>query len=109
MEIDEIRDYCLTLGDVSEHFPFDDDTLVFKTNGKMFVLISLSEQTVNLKCDPELAVELRETYSYVIPGYHMNKKHWNTILEASKVPNNQLKEWINYSYRLVSGTDRYKK
>jgi predicted DNA-binding protein (MmcQ/YjbR family) len=103
MHVDEIRDYCITLPEVEETLPFGPDTLVFKVQGKIFLLLSLDADPVqfNVKCDPVLAEELRENYSCVIPGYHMNKKHWNTIIVDGSVKNVLLKEWIQHSYHLV--------
>lgn len=103
MQIDEIRDYCLELPEVEESLPFGPDTLVFKVEGKIFLLLSLDADPLqfNVKCDPALAEELRENYSCVIPGYHMNKKHWNTIIVNGSVKNAMLKEWIQHSYHLV--------
>ena len=103
MQVDEIRDYCIALPEVEETLPFGPDTLVFKVQGKIFLLLSLDADPVqfNVKCDPVLAEELRENYSCVIPGYHMNKKHWNTIIVDGSVKNALLKEWIQHSYHLV--------
>lgn len=102
MNIEELREYCLSLPGVSEHFPFDETTLVFKVNGKMFALTDLEGPlSVNLKCDPELAVELRERYPSVKPGYHMNKIHWNTVEIDGTVGDATLIEWIGMSYNLV--------
>ena len=102
MNVEEIRKYCLSLPGASESFPFGDDTMVFKVTGKIFALANLDgDPTVNLKCNPELAVELRETYSSVIPGYHMNKKHWNTILLDGSIPDVLIYNWISHSYNLV--------
>jgi predicted DNA-binding protein (MmcQ/YjbR family) len=103
MNIEEFRDYCIHLKGVTEEFPFDDVTLVFKVMGKIFALtdISTSEFSVNLKCDPELAVELREKYSCVLPGYHMNKAHWNTVHVDGTVSSKLIIEWTNHSYELV--------
>ena len=79
MNIEEIRLYCLSKNGVSESFPFNDTALVFKVMGKMFALLNISGNLIlNLKCDPEKAISLREHYDSVIPGYHMSKKHWNT-------------------------------
>lgn len=104
MDIESLREYCLSLPDVSEGFPFDETTLVFKVKGKMFLLTDLEGPlTMNVKCDPEKAVELREVYSCVIPGWHMNKKHWNTVQIDGSVSDNLLIEWINDSYNLVAG------
>ena len=102
MNIEELRDYCLAKPGTSEGFPFDDRVLVFKVMGKMYALTDIERfESVNLKCDPELAVELREAYPGVTPGYHMSKKHWNTVLTDGSVPENLLREWINHSYDLV--------
>ncbi len=103
MDIESLREYCISLPDVNESFPFDQTTLVFKVNGKMFLLTDLEGQlTMNVKCDPEKAIELREHYNCVIPGYHMNKKHWNTIIIDGSVSDKVLIQWINDSYNLVS-------
>lgn len=92
----------MNLPDVTEGFPFDETTLVFKVKGKMFLLTDLEGQlSMNVKCNPEKAIELRENFSCVKPGYHMNKKHWNTIEIDGSIPDHQLKEWISDSYKLV--------
>ena len=102
MNIEELRDYCLLKPLVTECFPFDATTLVFKVADKMFALIDLEESTkVNLKCDPELVDELRDRYAEVEPGYHMSKKHWNTIFIESVDNEQQLRTWIDESYELV--------
>jgi predicted DNA-binding protein (MmcQ/YjbR family) len=101
MTIETIRDLCLGLKGVTECFPFNDDALVFKVMGKMFALTSLEDKTIILKCDPERAIALREQYPSVIPGYHMNKKYWNTVQLDGTVPEKLLKEWIIESYWLV--------
>lgn len=101
MTSEDIRDFCLSLKGVTESFPFDDDALVFKVMGKMFALTSLSEHTLALKCDPEKAVMLREQYSAVLPGYHFNKRHWNTVLLDSNLPDKLIRQWITDSYDLV--------
>ena len=102
MNIEELREYCLQKRLVTEGFPFDETTLVFKVAGKMFALTNLEgEFTINLKCDPERAIDLRERYSCVRPGYHMSKKHWNTIEMDDSVQDGILKEWIDHSYDLV--------
>ncbi len=102
MNIEELRNYCLSLKGVEEKMPFDDKTLVFTVKGKMFCLTDIENyEFVNLKCNPEKAVELREQYSEVIPGYHMNKKHWNSIKPEGKVTEQLLKQWILDSYHLV--------
>ncbi len=88
---------------VTEALPFDEDTLVFKVNGKMFALTNLTgDLAISLKCNPELAIELRETYPAVEPGYHMNKVHWNTVRIDGSIPTKTIEEWINHSYDLVS-------
>lgn len=102
MNIEVLREYCIGKPGVTEGFPFDQDTLVFKVGGKMFLLISLSEaDRFNVKCDPELAVELRERYDEVKPGYHMSKVHWNTVHMAGNLTEKQLCEMIDHSYTLV--------
>ncbi|MET0760472.1 MAG: MmcQ/YjbR family DNA-binding protein [Flavobacterium sp.] len=106
MNIETYFEYCLSKKGVTEHFPFDEDTLVFKVGGKMFALSSLNqwekgEPSVNLKCDPERAEELRAQYDDIKPGYHMSKIHWNTINVNSEVSDALLKELIDHSYELV--------
>jgi predicted DNA-binding protein (MmcQ/YjbR family) len=104
MHIEELREYCLGKKGVTESFPFGEDTLVFKVLNKLFALTSLNEKPmrVNLKCDPEWAVELREKYVAVQPGFHMNKMHWNTIdFENPEIPQKLLLELIDHSYDLV--------
>lgn len=104
MNIEEVRDYVLSLKEVNESFPFGEDTLVFKTNNKIFLLVSLSSYPLqfNVKCDPEYAIELREQHSCILPGYHMNKKHWNTIIVDGTLNREQLKTFIKDSYGLVA-------
>jgi len=103
MNIEQIREYCLKKKGVTEEFPFDEETLVFKVAGKIFLLASLEAipLQINLKCDPGKAIELREEYDSVQPGYHMNKKHWNTIAIDGTIANSELFEWIDDSYSLV--------
>ena len=103
MNIEELRDYALSLDSVIESFPFGEDTLVFKTNGKIFMLafLSLDELQFNVKCAPEYAIELREQYPCILPGYHMNKKHWNTIIVDGSLSKKQLEQFIKDSYSLV--------
>ena len=102
MDIESLRLYCISKRDATECLPFGDDTLVFKVGGKIFALANLDgDPTVNLKCDPALAIELRERYSSVIPGYHMNKKHWNTIMLDGSIPDKDIFAWIDHSYDLV--------
>lgn len=103
MNIEELRTYCIAKKGTTESFPFDETTLVFKVMGKMFALMNIDGNlSVNLKCDPEKAIELREQYTFVLPGYHMNKKHWNTILLAGSVPDQLIKTWIDESYELIA-------
>jgi predicted DNA-binding protein (MmcQ/YjbR family) len=102
MNIEEFRDFCLSMNGVTEEFPFDQETLVFKVMGKMFALTDVDTfESINLKCDPERAIELREQYPAVLPGYHMNKKHWNTVLANGEIPDPLLKQWTRDSYDLV--------
>ncbi|AWH84016.1 MmcQ-like protein [Flavobacterium album] len=106
MTIQDYYDYCLSKKGVTEHFPFDEDTLVFKVGGKMFALSSLSEwergrPSVNLKCDPDRGTELRAQYESIKPGYHMSKVHWNTIDVNGDVPQKLLRKLIDHSYELV--------
>jgi predicted DNA-binding protein (MmcQ/YjbR family) len=106
MNLETFYEYCLSKKGVTEHFPFDEDTLVFKVGGKMFALSSLSQwekgnPSVNLKCDPERAQELRAEYDAINPGFHMSKVHWNTIAVNQDVPATLLKELIDHSYELV--------
>lgn len=102
MNIEQFRDFCLALPGVTEEFPFGEETLVYKVMGKMFTLTSLdSFESVNLKCDPEIAVELRERYDGVSPGYHMNKKHWNTVDVHAGISDKLIYQWIRDSYDLV--------
>jgi predicted DNA-binding protein (MmcQ/YjbR family) len=99
MNVESLREYCLSKKGTTESFPFDEDTLVFKVMGKMFCLVSLSEpDSINLKCDPEKAVELREQYDCVQPGFHMNKKMWNTVYLDNSVSRKLICEWIDHSY-----------
>jgi predicted DNA-binding protein (MmcQ/YjbR family) len=106
MDIQQLYEFCLQKKGVTEHFPFDEDTLVFKVGGKMFCLTSLSDwekgkPSLNLKCDPDRALELRATYEAIEPGYHMSKVHWNTIRFKSDVSDKMMLELINDSYGLV--------
>lgn len=103
MTIEILRDYCLAMPGVTEDFPFGEDTLVFRVKGKIFALAGIDgvPLIVNLKCDPELAVELRERYEAVAPGYHMNKKHWNTVTIDGRIPAAEVREMIGHSYSLV--------
>lgn len=102
MNIEELRTYCLQKKYATEGFPFGEDTLVFKVGEKVFLLVSLTTgNRFNVKCDPERAVELREQYDEIIPGYHMNKKHWNTVFMDGRLTFKQLTELIDHSYDLV--------
>ncbi len=102
MNIEELRDHCLRLKGVTEDFPFGEETLVFRVGGKIFLLVGLEEaDRFNVKCDPERAVELRELYNEVKPGYHMNKKHWNTVYMNGSLTKKQLCELIDHSYDLI--------
>jgi len=104
MNVEEFRTYCLSKYLVTEEFPFDETTLVFKVAGKMFALTGLDdpEFKVNLKCDPDRALELREEYESIKEGYHMNKKHWNTVTIDGSIPDEEIISMINDSYDLVT-------
>jgi len=104
LNAESIREYCIEKEGTTEGFPFGEDTLVFKVNDKMYCLMSLDESPlkINLKCDPEIAIELREEYEAVLPGYHMNKKLWNTVVIDGSIADKQIKEFINWSYDLVN-------
>jgi predicted DNA-binding protein (MmcQ/YjbR family) len=102
MDLETIRKYCLEKKGVTEELPFDEDSPVYKVMGKIFLIASLTHPiSINLKCDPGKAVELRERYDAVTPGYHMNKKHWNTVMLDNSLPPKFILEWINHSYDLV--------
>jgi predicted DNA-binding protein (MmcQ/YjbR family) len=103
MELEDFREYCLKKRQVMEGTPFGEDVLVFKVAGKIFALASLDEvpPRVNLKCDPDLALNLRDRYQEVTPGYHMNKKHWNTVELSGRIPDAELRRMIDHSYDLV--------
>src|SRR6266481_8583949 len=103
MDLEQFREYCLSRVAATESMPFGEGVLVFKVAGKIFALAALDEfpTTVNLKCDPDLALELRDRYEQVRPGYHMNKKHWNTVEIDSGVPDRELRNMIDHSYELV--------
>jgi predicted DNA-binding protein (MmcQ/YjbR family) len=103
MNVEDFRFYCINKVGVTEEFPFDESTLVFKVMGKMFALSPLNEveASANLKCDPDKAIELREIYPDIIPGYHMNKKHWNTIFLEREIDDSMIRELIDHSYELV--------
>lgn len=102
MNIEEIRDYCLAKPGVTEDMPFGEDTLVFRVGEKLFLLTSLSQgDRFNVKCDPERAMELREQHTEVQPGYHMNKKHWNTVYTNGNLSRREICDMIDHSYDLV--------
>lgn len=103
MNLQQLREYCLAKPGVEETTPFGPDTLVFKVAGKMFLLTGFDNDPLqfNVKCDPEKAIDLRERYSSVQPGFHMNKKHWNTVIVDGSVSIKLVKEWIDDSYGLV--------
>ncbi len=111
MNIEELRDYCISKPAVTESFPFDETTLVFKVAGKMFLLTDLVDAfSMNIKNTPDKVLELKEQFSSVLPGYHMNKKHWITVMIDGSVPDSLLKQWIDDSYRLiVAGFSRKEK
>jgi predicted DNA-binding protein (MmcQ/YjbR family) len=103
LNIEEITEYCSNKKEVTREFPFNEDTLVLKVIGKIFLLAALEKipLQINLKCSPEEAIELREKYEAVIPGYHMNKKHWNTVIIDNSIPPKNIFSWIDNSYELV--------
>ena len=103
MDLAKFREYCLSKANATESTPFGPDTLVFKVSGKMFALASLDEvpARANLKCNPDLALELRDRYEQVGPGYHMNKKHWNTIEIEAGIPDAEIRKMIDHSYDLI--------
>jgi predicted DNA-binding protein (MmcQ/YjbR family) len=106
MNIEELREYVLQKPSVTEGFPFGDSVIVFKTNNKVFLLVPLDtgQLQFNVKCNPEYAIELREEYpESVLPGYHMNKKHWNTIIADRRLTKKQLLQFIDDSYNLIKG------
>ncbi|NCI48669.1 MmcQ/YjbR family DNA-binding protein [Sediminibacterium roseum] len=111
MDIEQLQQYCLRKEDVEETFPFGPDTLVYKVNGKVFLLCGLENNPLrfNAKCDPDRAVELREEYpDNVLPGWHMNKKHWNTVVANGNIPSKLVRELIDHSYELVKGNRKKK-
>jgi len=102
MNIEQIREYCLSLKGVTEDMPFGDDTLVFRVMNKIFALINLDgEIRINLKCEPSRAISLREEFSAIIPGYHMDKKHWNTLIMNGILKKDLVTELIDHSYELI--------
>lgn len=105
MDIESFRQFCLSLQAVTEELPFGPDTLVYKVAGKMFALTDINTfESINLKCDPEKAIELRERYPAVLPGFHMNKQHWNTVVMDGSISDKLLREWIMESYELVKAS-----
>jgi predicted DNA-binding protein (MmcQ/YjbR family) len=105
LNIESFRSFCLSLKGTTEEFPFGEDTLVYKVMGKMFALTDLeSFQSINLKCDPETGVQLREQYASVLPGYHMNKKHWITVLMDGSISDKEVRAWTEQSYQLVAAS-----
>lgn len=106
MNIEKLREYCLSKAGAMEDFPFDETTIVFKIGSKIFAMSDLEKLpfSVNLKCDPEKAIELRERYECIIPGWHMNKKHWNTVYPERELPVSLFYEMIDDSYELVKKT-----
>jgi predicted DNA-binding protein (MmcQ/YjbR family) len=106
MNVETLQEYCLNKPGAEETLPFGPDTLVYKVGGKVFLLTGLNTETLqfNVKCDPDKAIELREEFGCVLPGYHMNKKHWNTIVVDGSVSSKQIKEWIDHSYELVTAS-----
>ena len=106
MNIETLRTYALSKHNAEESFPFGNDTLVFKINNKIFLLAGLEVMPLqfNVKCNPDEAIELREEYpESILPGYHMNKKHWNTVIVNGQLSNKQLQQFIDASYNLVKG------
>jgi predicted DNA-binding protein (MmcQ/YjbR family) len=104
MNAESFRAHCLKKKGANEGMPFGPDNIVFKVGGKMFALLALDEvpTRVNLKCDPDLALELRDRYEQVMPGYHMNKKHWNTVVLDGVIPDAEIRTMIDHSYELVA-------
>lgn len=104
MNIESFREYCLSKPKATEGTPFGPDNIVFKVGGKMFALAALDEvpPATNLKCNPDLALELRDRYEQVRPGYHMNKKHWNTVVLDGVIPEREVRKMIDHSYDLVA-------
>jgi predicted DNA-binding protein (MmcQ/YjbR family) len=111
VDLETFREYCLAKSNVAEGMPFGADVLVFKVGGKIFALASLDDipPRVNLKCDPERALDLRDRYEEVQPGYHMNKKHWNTVELGGRIPGGELRAMIDHSYQLVATRVRKRK
>ncbi|MDL2208209.1 MmcQ/YjbR family DNA-binding protein [Parabacteroides sp. OttesenSCG-928-O15] len=103
MNCEEVRDYCLSLKNTTECFPFDEVSLVFKVENKMFLLLALDaeEPVIAVKCDPDEAERLREHYEAVAPAYHFNKKYWNNIYLERDMPAKEIRHWIHHAYREV--------
>lgn len=102
MNIEQLHEYCLSKNGAFEDYPFGEETLCFKVSGKIFAITSFSiPLSVNLKCDPELAMDLRERYEDVQPGFHMNKKHWNTVITDGGIPDREIRKMIDHSYELI--------
>jgi predicted DNA-binding protein (MmcQ/YjbR family) len=102
MNLEQFKEYCMKKKSVTEEFPFGPETLVYKVAGKIFAITSFNiPLKVNLKCDPELAVDLRERYEEVQPGFHMNKKHWNTVDFEGRISDKELKSMVDHSYELI--------
>jgi len=110
IKLEDLRKYCAARKGVEEDFPFDLSTLALKVCGKIFLLTDINAEvlSINLKCTPEHALHLRSRYPQITPGYHMNKKHWNTVVVDGSVSNALLKEWIDHSYSLVSPKSKKK-
>lgn len=106
MHIDDLRDLCLSLKGVEETLPFGPDNLVFKVMGKIFCIIAMDEVPMrcNVKCNPETALALREQYTGVLGGYHMDKKHWNTLVFDGTLPEGLVRQWVTDSHGLVAGS-----
>ena len=102
MNAETIREYCIAKNGTTESFPFNEDVLVFKVGGKVYALLDLSEpDSINLKCEPEYAIELREKFEEIFPGYHMNKKHWNTVMINGSLSKKLILDLIDHSYEKV--------
>lgn len=103
MNLEQFRNYCLSKPGATEDLPFDESTLCFKVGGKIFAIADLDNHDfVNLKCDPAKALELREEFPCMVrPGYHMNKKHWNSVSVEDNIPVERITEWVDHSYQLV--------
>jgi predicted DNA-binding protein (MmcQ/YjbR family) len=108
MDLEQLRNYALSKPGAEETQPFGPDNLVYKINGKMFLLTDFISHPLqfNVKCNPDLALELREEFAAVIPGWHMNKKHWNTVIIDGSISNKQLQQFVDHSYELVKGKNK---